>query len=160
MPNSSAKRLIRLHHEQRHRWIGKKRAFALGGVEAAEWEKDDALGNVQRLLLPPNVPQVSDSNQINEMKLWWRIGRCTVTSGPPCIYYAACSVAAKMMELGQGPVQVNSCFHHLLKIVGSQLVLLLVLFVILILLVVGCEPRFYQPQHLTAEFNFFQMTIL
>ena len=35
-----------------------KRAFALGNVkEAAEWEKDNALGNVQRLPLPLNVPQ-------------------------------------------------------------------------------------------------------
>jgi hypothetical protein len=59
-----------------------------------------------------------------------------------CICSAACSVAGNMMELGHGPVQVNSCFLHLAKIAGSELVHLLVLFIILIrrVLVVGCEP--------------------
>lgn len=49
-----------------------------------------------------------------------------------CICSAACSLAGKMMELGHGLVQVNSCFLHLVKIVGSQLILLLVLLFILI----------------------------
>ena len=48
-----------------------------------------------------------------------------------CICSAACSVAGKMMELRHRLVQVNS-FLHLVKIVGSQLILLLDLFIILI----------------------------
>jgi len=48
-----------------------------------------------------------------------------------CICSAACTVAGKTMELGHGLVQIN-CFLHLVKTVGSQLILLLVLFIILI----------------------------
>jgi len=69
----------------------------------------------------------SNTKHCTKITLWYM--KITVRH---CICSAACSIAGKMMELCHGLAQVNSCFLHLVKIVGSQLILLLVLFIILI----------------------------